>query len=84
MTFGPSVDGVLVQRGERLLYPRNRIVRPLPPSRLDALTQRRAAVILGLPQATQSHRELIATQSADRINVARRLLQRRRTSCSMR
>jgi len=56
MTSGPSVDGVLVQWGERLFYPRNRIVKPMPPARLDALTQRKAAVIRGRIAATVSRR----------------------------
>jgi hypothetical protein len=56
MTTGPSIDGVLVQWGERLFYPRNRIVRPLPPARLDALTQRKATVIRGRIASTVSRR----------------------------
>jgi hypothetical protein len=56
MTSGPSVDGVLVQWGERLFYPRNRIVKPMPPARLNALTQRTAAVIRGRIVATVSRR----------------------------
>ena len=56
MTVGPNVDGVLVQWGERLFYPRNRIVKPMPPARLDALTQRKAAVIRGRIAATVSRR----------------------------
>lgn len=39
------VDGVLVQWGERLFYPSNRIVKPLPTPRLDTLVQPKAAVI---------------------------------------
>jgi hypothetical protein len=42
---GPSIDGVLVQWGERLFYPASRIVRPAPPARLDTMTRRKAAVI---------------------------------------
>ena len=45
MTSGPSVDGVLVQWGERLFYPANRIVKPAPMPRLDAVTRRKAALI---------------------------------------
>jgi hypothetical protein len=56
MTTGLSVDGVLVQWGERLFYPRNRIVKPMPPARLNALTQRTAAVIRGRIVATVSRR----------------------------
>lgn len=56
MTSGPSVDGVLVQWGERLFYPDNRIVRPMPPARLDALTRRKAAVLRGRIAATVSRR----------------------------
>ena len=54
MTSGQAVDGVLVQWGERLLYPRNRIVKPTSPARMDALTQRKAAVIRGRIAATVS------------------------------
>ena len=56
MTSGPSVDGVLVQWGERLFYPRNRIVKPMPPARLDALTQRKAAVVRSRIVSTVSWR----------------------------
>ena len=46
MTVPSSVDGVLVQWGERLFYPSNRIVRSDPTPRLTALSvgQRAAAV----------------------------------------
>jgi hypothetical protein len=56
MTPGSSVDGTLVQWGERLFYPRNRIVKAMPQARLDALTQRKAAVIRGRIAATVSRR----------------------------
>ena len=56
MTSGPSIDCVLVQWGERLFYPRNRIVKPMPPARLDALTQRKAAVVRSRIVATVSRR----------------------------
>ena len=39
-----------------MFYPRNRIVRPMPPARLDALTRRKAAVIRGRIVATVSRR----------------------------
>jgi hypothetical protein len=52
----PSVDGVLVQWGERLFYPPNRIVKSPPPARLDALTRRKAAVIRGRIEATVGRR----------------------------
>jgi len=45
MTTGQSVDGVLVQWGERLFYPPNRIVKADLTPRLDTLTRRKAAVI---------------------------------------
>jgi len=42
----PSVDGVLVQWGERLFYPPSRIVKTAaPPPRLDTMTRRKAAVV---------------------------------------
>ena len=55
MTPGPGVDGVLVQWGERLFYPRVRIVKTPPPARLHA-TRRRAAVIRARIEATVSRR----------------------------
>ncbi|MEO6277360.1 relaxase/mobilization nuclease domain-containing protein [Roseateles sp.] len=45
MTSAQHVDGILVQWGERLFYPSNRIVKTAPTPRLDALTRRKAAVI---------------------------------------
>lgn len=45
MTPGQRVDGVLVQWGERLFYPGNRMVKSPPAPRLDALTHRKAGVI---------------------------------------
>jgi uncharacterized membrane-anchored protein YhcB (DUF1043 family) len=45
VTTGTSVDGVLVQWGETLFYPANRIVRPAPTARVDTMTRRKAAVI---------------------------------------
>jgi hypothetical protein len=56
MTSGPSVDGVLVQWGERLFYPRNRIVKVPPAPRLDATTRRRAAVVRSRIAATVGRR----------------------------
>jgi len=52
MSSGQRVDGVLVQWGERLFYPSNRIVKADPLPRLDALTRRRAAVIRARIEAT--------------------------------
>ena len=45
MKPGPSIDGVLLQWGERLFYPATRIVKPAPTLRLDTMTRRKAAVI---------------------------------------
>jgi hypothetical protein len=56
MTPGPAIDGVLVQWGERLFYPASRIVKPLPPPRLDAVTRRKAAVIRQRIVATVTRR----------------------------
>jgi hypothetical protein len=52
MTAAQTVDGVLVQWGERLFYPSNRIVKAPPTPRLDTLTRRKAAVIRGRIVAT--------------------------------
>ncbi|MDP3085269.1 MAG: conjugal transfer protein TraS, partial [Rubrivivax sp.] len=56
MNSGATVDGVLVQWGERLFYPSNRIVKPAPAPRLDAMTRRKAAVIRRRIEATVSRR----------------------------
>ena len=45
MSAGPDVDGVLVQWGDRLFYPDNRIVRPAPMPRLSGSIAERAALI---------------------------------------
>ncbi|MBT9495691.1 MAG: relaxase/mobilization nuclease domain-containing protein [Paucibacter sp.] len=45
MAPSSAVDGVLVQWGERLFYPRNRIVKVAPLPRLDTLVRRQAALI---------------------------------------
>lgn len=52
MTAAQTVDGVLVQWGERLFYPSNRIVKTPSTPRLDTLTRRKAAVIRGRIVAT--------------------------------
>ncbi len=49
---GQQVDGVLVQWGERLFYPPNRIVKSPPTPRLHTLTRRKAAVIRQRIEAT--------------------------------
>jgi hypothetical protein len=56
VTSGPDVDGVLLQWGERLFYPRNRIVKAMPPARLDAFARRKAAVIRRRISATVTRR----------------------------
>ncbi len=52
MNSAQTVDGVLVQWGERLFYPSNRIVKTPSTPRLDTLTRRKAAVIRGRIIAT--------------------------------
>ena len=52
MKPGPSIDGVLLQWGERLFYPATRIVKPAPTLRLDTMTRRKAAVIRQRIEAT--------------------------------
>ena len=49
---GPSVDGVLVQWGERLFYPANRIVRNAAPVRLSGGFAKRARVVMARIEAT--------------------------------
>jgi len=56
MSTGPSVEGTLVQWGERLFYPPNRIVRPQSPPRLNLPLGRKAAVIRGRITATVTRR----------------------------
>ena len=55
MSTGAEVDGVLVQWGERLFYPGNRIVRSAPP-RLSGSVGRRAAAIRRHIRATVIYR----------------------------
>ena len=53
MSNDPSIDGVLVTWGERLFYPRNRIVKGDAPPRLRAIAIRRrieATVLRRVPQ----------------------------------
>ncbi|CAM4016278.1 conjugal transfer protein TraS [Roseateles saccharophilus] len=45
MSATPAVDAVLVRWGERLFYPRLRIVKPDPTPRLGVLTRRKAVLI---------------------------------------
>ncbi len=52
MSSGQRIDGILVQWGERLFYPSNRIVKADPPPRLDTMTRRKAAVIRARIAAT--------------------------------
>ena len=56
MSSGATVDGVLVQWGERLFYPSNRIVKPTPTPRVDTMTRRKAAVIRWRIEATVTGR----------------------------
>jgi hypothetical protein len=53
MAHQPSIDGVLIRWGERLFYPGNRIVKPVPQPRLrEPSTRVRAAAIRARIQAT--------------------------------
>ncbi len=56
MSSAATVDGVLVQWGERLFYPSNRIARSAPTPRLDTMTRRKAAVIRRRIAATVTRR----------------------------
>jgi len=53
-----SIDGVLVQWGERLFYPGNRIVKPQSTPRLDSALHRQAAAIRRRIQTTVSRRSV--------------------------
>ncbi len=55
MAQGSAIDGVLLQWGERLFYPGNRIVKVAPGPRLTSLT-RRAATIRQRIEATVTRR----------------------------
>jgi len=52
MNSGQHIDGVLVQWGERLFYPGNRIVKAAPLPRLDMGLRRKAAAIRKRIEAT--------------------------------
>jgi hypothetical protein len=53
MAHGPSIDGVLIQWGERLFYPGNRMVKPVPQPKLRLpAVHGRAAAIRARIQAT--------------------------------
>ncbi len=53
MTQAPNIDGVLIQWGDRLFYPGNRIVKTKPQPRLDAgAARQRAAAIRERIEAT--------------------------------
>lgn len=56
MTTGPSIDGVLVQWGERLFYPASRIVKPDGTPRLSKPNRPSAAVIRQRIAATVARR----------------------------
>jgi hypothetical protein len=47
-----KIDGILVQWGERLFYPHNRIVKVAPPPRLSGSLAQRAAIIRSRIEAT--------------------------------
>src|SRR4029453_18157930 len=52
MSEPSKIDGVLVQWGERLFYPHNRIIKVAPPPRLTSSLARRAALIRSRIEAT--------------------------------
>src|SRR5258706_11810395 len=53
MSQTPNVDGILLQWGDRLFYPGNRIVRVMPQPKLNGLSaQQRAAAIRERIEAT--------------------------------
>lgn len=56
MTHGATIDGVLVQWGERLFYPSSRVVKTPPTPRLDTMMCRKAAVIRQRIAATVTRR----------------------------
>ena len=52
MSQPPNIDGVLIQWGDRLFYPGNRIVRTQPQPRLSALAARQRAAQAGASSST--------------------------------
>jgi hypothetical protein len=58
VTQGASIDGVLVQWGERLFYPPSRIVKAAATPRLGTLARRQAAVIRRRIEATVARRSV--------------------------
>ena len=46
MAQAPNIDGVLIQLGDRLFYPRNRIVKVAPDPRLKGNTQQQRAAVI--------------------------------------
>ncbi|MBK7615631.1 MAG: conjugal transfer protein TraS [Burkholderiales bacterium] len=57
MTQAPNIDSVMVQWGDRLFYPGNRIVKVAPPPKLSAgSTHQRAMAIRKRIEATVVHR----------------------------
>jgi hypothetical protein len=58
VTVSASIDGVLVEWGERLFYPSNRSVRTDPAPRLSGGLQRRAAAIRRRIEATVARRSV--------------------------
>jgi hypothetical protein len=63
MKQSPNIDGVLIQWGDRLFYPGNRIVRPTPQPRLkDWSAARRANEI-------RTHIEATAVRRAPQVMV---------------
>ena len=56
MTTGPTLDGVIVQWGERLFYPRTHISKASPLPRVGLSSSRRAAMIRARIAATVTRR----------------------------
>jgi hypothetical protein len=56
VSAGATVDGVLVQWGERLFYPSNRVVKAAPTPRVGTMNRRNAAVIRQRIAATVKRR----------------------------
>lgn len=56
MSQAPTIDGVLIQWGDRLFYPGNRVVKATQPRLTAIATRRRAAAIRDRIRATVVHR----------------------------
>ena len=83
----PDIDGVLIQWGDRLFYPSNRIVKSMPAPKLNAIAaSQRAAAIRERITATVVRRapQVIHGRLNHALHERSRARTRPRASCSTR